>query len=268
MGAGGSTLLHPPRPPVLYRSTWSQGHPATMGGPLVRAGVPRSAGARPSAASRERKQARAAPSPACRRGGAGSWNKSQEGPPGSSWSGLQRMEPGRGREKAGGERAGAFSGLGPAPAVQRVLLAPGSVGAPDRHGDGWAWRRCRGLSRQNLGGTHSCRGHPGVCGFMGSPPALSHASVSGSVASCGAHPIAAAFRGTKPKPEPPPNASVPAGELSSTLQSPAPGAGCCHGAGTLPSPCPHRPHGAGSPSVRPCPVWSRRCRGGGHGRGL
>lgn len=110
MCAGCSTPLHPlcPSVPQPSCSTRGRGCLATVGVLLMRAGVPRSAGARPSAASRERKQERAAPSPACWRGGAGSWNKSQEGPPGSSWSGLQRMEPGTGREKAGGERMGAF----------------------------------------------------------------------------------------------------------------------------------------------------------------
>lgn len=58
-------------------------------------------GARPAAASRERKQPKAAPVPVGRRGGAGSWNKSQEGLPGSSWSGLQRMEAGNGKGEGG-----------------------------------------------------------------------------------------------------------------------------------------------------------------------
>uniref|UniRef100_A0A8C9NNU3 DNA-binding protein inhibitor ID-4 n=1 Tax=Serinus canaria TaxID=9135 RepID=A0A8C9NNU3_SERCA len=58
-------------------------------------------GARPAAVRRERKQPKAAPVPVGRRGGAGSWNKSQEGLPGSSWSGLQRMEAGNGKGEGG-----------------------------------------------------------------------------------------------------------------------------------------------------------------------
>lgn len=122
-------------PPCLPAQGW--GCPAVVGVPAQSRGPAR--GARPAAVSRERKQPGAGAAPAGRRGGAGSWNKSQEGLLGSSWSGLQRMELGTGREKAGGERSGAFSGLSPAPAVP---AAPAHICHPAQHhpAGSWGWR--------------------------------------------------------------------------------------------------------------------------------
>lgn len=98
-------------------------------------------GARPAAASRERKQPKAAPAPAGQRGGAGSWNKSQEGLPGSSWSGLQRMEAGNGKGEGGRGMRRGF--LRPRPRSS-CAGGPGTSAtlAQHCHADMGGWRLC------------------------------------------------------------------------------------------------------------------------------
>lgn len=129
-----------------------------VAGAVVRAGVSRSggcwwwelgsrvmmgivSGAQPAAASRERKQPKAAPAPAGRRGGAGSWNKSQEGLPGSSWSGLQRMEAGNGKGEGGRGMRRGF--LRPRPRSS-CAGGPGTSAtlAQHCHADMGGWRLC------------------------------------------------------------------------------------------------------------------------------
>lgn len=98
-------------------------------------------GAQPAAASRERKQPKAAPASAGRRGGAGSWNKSQEGLPGSSWSGLQRMEAGNGKGEGGRGMRRGF--LRPRPRSS-CAGGPGTSAtlAQHCHADMGGWRLC------------------------------------------------------------------------------------------------------------------------------
>lgn len=138
-------------------------------------------GARPAAASRERKQPKAAPAPAGRRGGAGSWNKSQEGLPGSSWSGLQRMEAGNGKGEGGRGMRRGF--LRPRPRSS-CAGGPGTSAtlAQHCHADMGAWRLC--VASGVTCGWHRERGS----GWSPSPARAGAAQVWGSWSLLGAQP--------------------------------------------------------------------------------
>lgn len=199
-------------------------------------------GARPAAVSRERKQPKAAPAPAGRRGGAGSWNKSQEGLPGSSWSGLQRMEAGNGKGEGGRGMRRGF--LRPRPRSS-CAGGPGTSAtlAQHCHADMGGWRLC-----------------------------------AASGLTCGWHRESGDLEGTQLQPgQKQPKFGGPGhwwgpsltrGVRAAFQPVPECGVGCCGfwGAGRTPSPITqHRQPRGPSAAWRPCPVWSRR---GGGGRGL